>query len=338
MSNQVTQNEVQRAVRNSAWVNEYQPQTVDDYEFTSDVLRAQVQQWIDTGVIPQHLLFHGMQGTGKSSLINVLCNALVEKDVVNRLDIHEFNMSEEKIDVVRDSIIPIAQTAPYGKYSIIILEEMEAMSPKSQNAMKRIMEVFSDNVRFLATSNHPHKIFPELRSRFMEFQIEKHDIKNFMRRVLDIVVSHGVVINTPEAASNFKQYIDSCFPDYRKTVNTIQQNIVNNQIVPFDQRNGGGGVSSTDYSDLLIDALARGGALEVRKIRQQIVDSVSDNDVDEFYSFLWRTADKWSDDIGVQIQITNEAKRGMLDAFGMADKQLCITASLMMCENYCLGE
>lgn len=334
---QITLNEVQRAIKGAAWVNEHQPQTVDDYEFQSDALRSQIEGWISSGIIPQHILFHGQQGTGKSSLINVLCNAMTNGGFVSPADIHEFNMSEENIDAVRDKIIPISQTAPYGNYIIIILEEMEAMSPKSQFAMKRIMEVFSDNVRFLATSNHPNKIIPELRSRFMEFQIEKHVLQNFMRRVFTIVMQHGIVLDTAEKAENFKKYVSNTFPDYRKTLNTIQQNIVGNELVPFEQRNGGGGVSGNDFSDILIAALERGGAQEVRNVRQQIVDSVSDNDIDEFYSFLWRTADKWSDDIGVQIQITNEAKRGMLDAFSMADKQLCITASLMMCETYCLG-
>lgn len=333
----ITLNEVQSAVKNSAWVNKHRPAHFDDYEFQSETMKQQVSNWLDSGIIPQHLLFHGQQGTGKSSLINVLCTELVERNVVDIADIQEFNMSEEKIEVLRDKIIPMSQNAPYGKYSIIILEEMEAMSPKSQSAMKRIMEVFSDNVRFLATSNHPNKIFPELRSRFMEFQIEKHDIQNFMRRVFSIVLQHGVVIDTPEKAENFKKYVENIFPDYRKTLNTIQQNIVGNDLIPYEQRNGGGSIAASDYSDLLIEALERGGAQEVRNIRQQIVSSIGDDDVDEFYSFLWRTADKWSDDISVQIQITNEAKRGMLDAFSMADKQLCVTASLMMCENYCLG-
>lgn len=333
----ITLNEVQRAVKNSAWVNAHQPHHFDEYEFQSEAMKHQVAAWLETGIIPQHLLFHGQQGTGKSSLINVLCTELSERNVIDPADIHEFNMSEEKIEVLRDKIIPISQTAPYGKYHIIILEEMEAISPKCQNAMKRIMEVFSDNVRFLATSNHPNKIFPEIRSRFMEFQIQKHDPQNFIRRVLSISLEHGVVIDTPEKAENFKKYVDGYFPDYRKTINTIQQNVVNGELIPYEQRDGGGSVSSTDYSDLLIDALERGGAQEVRNVRQQIVSSVSDDDVDAFYSFLWQTADKWSSDISVQIQITNEAKRGMLDAFGMADKQLCITASLMMCETYCLG-
>jgi replication factor C subunit 2/4 len=65
------------------------------------------------------------------------------------------------IDVVRDRIKKFAQqkvTLPNGRHKIIILDEADSMTDGAQQALRRIMEIYSKTTRFAFACNQSDKI------------------------------------------------------------------------------------------------------------------------------------------------------------------------------------
>jgi replication factor C subunit 3/5 len=52
-----------------------------------------------------------------------------------------------------------------GDDQLIILDEADSMTNDAQNALRRIMEKFTENVRFCLIGNYLSKIIPALQSR-----------------------------------------------------------------------------------------------------------------------------------------------------------------------------
>jgi len=68
------------------------------------------------------------------------------------------------IDVVRNRIKTFARrkvTLPVGRHKIVILDEADSMTEGAQQAMRRIMEMFSKTTRFALACNTSEKIIGE---------------------------------------------------------------------------------------------------------------------------------------------------------------------------------
>lgn len=273
---------MQDSIINNLWVEKYRPKTINEYVFKNEELQMVAKHLISVGNL-SNLAFYGPPGTGKTSLIHILINSISKIDPA---DILELNMSDEGVDAIRDKVLPFVVTKPCGEYKIVILEEFEMCSLKGQNSLKRVIEDYSSNARFLITSNQPNKIQPAIRSRMQEITIERHDMEQFMGRIVDILCAENVVLDTEEKLQRVNKYIQACYPDFRKCINTLQQNCINNEIIELNSATSG----TTDYKYQIVNAIKSGS---LSQARDAIVKSIKDDEISSFFTFLYQNVDIW---------------------------------------------
>lgn len=264
------------------WVEKYRPTGVQDYVFKNAELQRVVENIIKTGEIPT-LLLHGPAGTGKTSLINVLLKSI---KTIAPEDVMELNMSDEGVDAIREKVLPFITTIPFGSYKVIILEEFEMCSQKGQGSLKRIMEEYSSVARFILTSNEPNKILHPIRSRTQEIQIESHNMEQFMLRVLTILGSENVRLESEVDFARVNKYIDACYPDFRKCINTLQQNCVNGEIIDLNSATSG----TQDYKMQIINSIKNNN---LNSVRETIVKNIREDEISQFFTYLYQNVDIW---------------------------------------------
>ncbi|KAK6340955.1 hypothetical protein TWF696_009268 [Orbilia brochopaga] len=215
------------------WVEKYRPQSLDDVSGHEDILKT-ITKFIDQNKLP-HLLFYGPPGTGKTSTILALARRIYRttSEAALRHHVLELNASDDRgIDVVREQIKTFASTkqifssaktdattiSSTSQFKLIILDEADAMTSTAQNALRRIMEKYTANVRFCIIANYTHKLNAALLSRCTRFRFSPLPIAALRRRVEYVIENENVRIDprAVEALLNLSR------GDMRRSLNVLQ--------------------------------------------------------------------------------------------------------------------
>jgi replication factor C subunit 3/5 len=148
------------------------------------------------GTLP-HLLFYGPPGTGKTSTILACAKMMYTPQQFSSM-VLELNASDDRgINVVRTQILNFASTKMIFKSGVklIILDEADAMTNDAQNALRRIIEKFTDNVRFCLICNYLSKIIPALQSRCTRFRFGPLRFDQMVPRLKEVIDSEKCVFS-----------------------------------------------------------------------------------------------------------------------------------------------
>lgn len=176
------------------FVEKYRPHTIEDV-YLEEKNRVSIHNFINTKNFP-NLLFYGPSGTGKTSTIIAMAK-MIYKEKYN-LMVLELNASDNRnIQVVRKIIKEFAscKTLFNNGYKLIILDEVDSMTNDAQFCLRRIMEAYSENVRFCFICNFVGKIIPAIQSRCSKFKFSNLDSFQIRERLDKIMLEEDIQIN-----------------------------------------------------------------------------------------------------------------------------------------------
>jgi len=259
------------------WVEEFRPNSIDDYVFQNETHKEQFTKYIKEQSIP-HLLLKGHKGSGKTTMAFILQKALGIEDG----DFKVINASDDNgVDVVRNSVKVFCQSMPLGDFKIVFLDEADFLTVEAQKALCRIMEQYSDSVRFILTCNRPHKILDEVKSRCTEFEFKSFDKKDMARHVFAILQSQNVKVNGYDL---LMKYVEESYPDMRKLINNLENNVFEGTL-----REANSVDDQTRVMVEIIEQLNKGKWLDVRA---SLVSNIVGDEWDEVYRFMYDNLDQ----------------------------------------------
>jgi len=168
----------------AVWTEKYRPDTLSEVVGQEDIVER-LEAFVEEESIP-HLMLAGPSGTGKTASSVSLAKDLYGDEW--KQNFMETNASDDRgIDVVREKIKDFARTKPVNAdYKIIFLDEADALTADAQQALRRTMEQFSSNARFILSCNYSSKIIDPIQSRCAVFRfnrLEDEEVKEYITRV-----------------------------------------------------------------------------------------------------------------------------------------------------------
>lgn len=216
------------AGRDEIWIEKYRPRTLSDVVGHEDIT-ARLQSYVEKDDLP-HLLFAGPAGTGKTSAATAIANEVYGEDWEENF--LELNASDDRgIDVVRERIKNFAR-ASFGEYDyrIIFLDEADSLTSDAQAALRRTMEQFSQNTRFILSCNYSSEIIDPIQSRCAVFRFTAIDDDAVGSRIREIAAQEGIEV-TDEGV---EAVVYAANGDMRKAINALQAAAVMGEVVDED--------------------------------------------------------------------------------------------------------
>lgn len=217
------------------WVEKYRPSKIDNIVQQEEIKLFLNNTYVSKSFV--HMLFYGPPGTGKTTSAltiskkiftihntkNYINNTYNEKIYKER--ILELNASDERgIKIVRNKIknfasISMNKYIDIPDFKIIILDEADAMTTDSQFALRRIIEKYTDNTRFILICNYVTKIIPPLTSRCMKLRFQSISNNSLTTIIKKISKKEKIKIdyNFIKALNNISK------GDLRKSINLFER-------------------------------------------------------------------------------------------------------------------
>lgn len=184
-----------------------------------DAVIQSLKEILARNEMPPALLFIGQAGTGKNTVAQIFAKHYLGEGWRNYF--HEFNASDtRKIDDIRNTIKPMSRIIAK---QIINLTEADGLTPDSQQALRRIMEL-TQNTVFILDVNNESKIIDPIKSRCAEYRFRPLSEENVIRRLISICESEGIAVTfSEEERLGFEQIYKISHGDMRKAINELEK-------------------------------------------------------------------------------------------------------------------
>jgi replication factor C small subunit len=251
------------------WTEKYRPKTIKEIKGQEHFV-MDARSWIEEKDVP-NLLLYGNPGTGKTGAGMVIAREVLGENFNDNFI--EVNASDDRrLETVRTTIKNYAQSGTIGDvpFRMMLLDEMDGMTTDAQNALKRIMERYASNIRFIITCNDRNKIIFALQSRCANYHFKPLS-NEVMLDVLQSILKREEI--TRFTADEMKPFIYSLHGDLRRGITELQAAKASNS--PLSKQLE---IGLTEYNELLI-LITNKNANALSKVHDFLYDGKSVRDI-----------------------------------------------------------
>ncbi len=204
------------------WIEKYRPKAFDEI-VSQNIAIKNLREFVKTTNIP-HLIFTGPAGTGKTSTALIIARYFLKEEELDT-NLLELNASDTvRIDFVRNVLKNFVNQSlvKNGSLKFVILDEADNIPGQVQQALRRIIEKTSNNIKFILLCNYINRIIDPIISRCAVFRFVSLPKNKIIERLTDIAKKEKLKIppNRREEFYNLLFFISG--GDLRKAINTFQ--------------------------------------------------------------------------------------------------------------------
>lgn len=246
-------------------IEKYRPKSLKDMVSHEEILNT-INLFLEKKNIP-HFLFHGPPGTGKTSCILAIARSMYG-DVFKKNTL-ELNASDDRgINVVRERIKEFCNTlniSSKASVKLVILDEADMMTTAAQNALRRVIEKYTKNVRFCLICNQVSKIIPAIQSRCMRFRFSPLKKEQCAERIQAICTQENIPIDS----LTIEKIVEIGKGDMRKILNIVESTHMSYGTVSIDNVYSCTGLPSEYQIDYIFNTVFENEQAQAFKIIQE---------------------------------------------------------------------
>lgn len=180
----------------------YAPQSLTDVIYPNQAVQTRINAYAN-GLLDSHIILHGPNGTGKSTISRLLPNAIVGGvAMIESKDFDEI-LSKKDLRSYLSNICTLNSNSAQRK-AFFVFEEFDNATV-NLNKLWTVMDAFADQLQVIISTNHEMLIHKSIRSRCDLINICKLTAQAVLPRAQFILKSEGLSLSDDYVLSYLQQ-------------------------------------------------------------------------------------------------------------------------------------